>query len=306
MAGSVTLSQMLSAAGDLTENADTTRVEVIKQKVSGGKIVADEVKRVDLTKSEASSLRLLGRYSVNVPAFINDVATGLVTLAGEVQRPGEYLIARDETLHDLIARAGGLTGVAYPLGAIFTRESLKDSQRESNIVLADQLEQSVFQVASSDVDGAGEQITALLKYAGQLRSQDVKGRLSVNVVLSDFSAPVYLQSGDTLTIPKRPSHVSVIGSVQKDTVVSYSVGKRLSGYLAAAGGPTRTADLKRAYILLPNSESTPADEESIIPPGAVIVVPPKTDRLTVLGLTDLVSRVLGNIATSVLAINNVR
>jgi len=306
IAGSVTLSQMLSAAGGLTVNADTTRVEVVKQKVNGGRIVADEVKRVDLTKSEASSLRLRGRYNVNVPAFINDVATGLVTLAGEVQRPGRYLIARDETLHDLIARAGGLTGVAYPLGAVFTRESLKDSQRESNIVLADQLEQSVLQVASSDVDGAGEQVTAVLKYAGQLRSQDVTGRLSVNVVLSDVSGPVYLQSGDTLTIPKRPSHVSVIGSVQKDTVASYSAGKRLSVYLAAAGGATRTADLKRTYILLPNGESTPADEESIIPPGAVIVVPPKTDRLTVLGLTDLVSRVLGNIATSVLAINNVR
>mgnify|MGYP000397765036 CR=1 FL=1 len=306
VAGSVTLSQLLSAAGDLTQNADTTRVEVIKQKVNGGKIVADEVKRFDLTKSDASSLRLLGRYSVNVPAFINDVATGLVTLAGEVQRPGEYLIARDETLHDLIARAGGLTGVAYPLGAVFTRESLKDSQRESNMVLADQLEQSVLQVASSDVEGAGEQVTAVLKYAGQLRSQDVTGRLSVNVALSDVSGPVYLQGGDTLTIPKRPSHVSVIGSVQKDTVASYSADKRLSAYLAAAGGSSRMADLKRAYILLPNGESTPADEDSIIPPGAVIVVPPKTDRLTVLGLTDLVSRVLGNIATSVLAINNVR
>jgi len=35
------------------------------------------------------------------------------------------------------------------------------------------------------------------------------------------------------------------------------------------------------------------------------VIPPKTDRLTVLGLTDIVSRVLGNIATSILAINNV-
>ena len=306
VAGSVTLSQLLSASGDLTQNADTMRVEVIKQKVNAGKIVADEVKRFDLTKSDASSLRLLGRYSVNVPAFINDVATGLVTLAGEVQRPGEYLIARDETLHDLIARAGGLTGVAYPLGAVFTRESLKDSQRESNMVLADQLEQSVLQVASSDVEGAGEQVTAVLKYAGQLRSQDVTGRLSVNVALSDVSGPVYLQGGDTLTIPKRPSHVSVIGSVQKDTVASYSADKRLSAYLAAAGGSSRMADLKRAYILLPNGESISADEDSIIPPGAVIVVPPKTDRLSVLGLTDLVSRVLGNIATSVLAINNVR
>ena len=306
IAGSVTLSQLLSAAGELTKNADTARVEVVMQKVNGGKIVSDGIKRVDFTKSGASSLRLRGRYSVNVPAFINDVATGLVTLAGEVQRPGEYLISRDDTLHDLIARAGGFTGVAYPLGAVFTRESLKDSQRESNIVMADQLEQSVLQVASSDVDGAGEQVTAILKYAGQLRSQGVTGRLSVNVALSDASGPVYLQSGDTLTIPKRPSHVSVIGSVQKDTVASYSASKRLSGYLAAAGGATRIADIKRAYILLPNGESTLADEESIIPPGSVIVVPPKTDRLTVLGLTDLVSRVLGNIATSVLAINNVR
>ena len=55
--------------------------------------------------------------------------------------------------------------------------------------------------------------------------------------------------------------------------------------------------MKRAYILLPNGESIQADKDSIIPPGSVIVVPP-ADRLTVLGLTDLVSRVMGNIATN--------
>ena len=66
------------------------------------------------------------------------------------------------------------------------------------------------------------------------------------------------------------------------------------------------ADLKRAYLMLPNGESTPVSKDSPIPPGSAIVVPPRTDRLSVLGLTDLVSRVLGNIATSVLAINNVR
>ncbi|MGB1915449.1 MAG: SLBB domain-containing protein, partial [Paracoccaceae bacterium] len=306
VAGSVTLRQLLSAAGGLTQNADISRIEVIKQKVSGGKIIADAIERINLTKSDASNVRLSDRYSINATYLINDVATGLVTLNGEVLRPGDYLIARDETLHDLITRAGGLTGVAYPLGAVFTRESLKDSQRESNALLANQLEQAVLQVAQADVEGAGEQVKAVLGYAQQLRLQEVTGRLSVNVALADVSAPVYLQAGDTLTIPKRPAHVSVIGSVQKDTVVSYSASKRLNAYLAAAGGANRIADLKRTYILLPNGESTRADEESIIPPGAVIVVPPKTDRLTVLGLTDLVSRVLGNIATSVLAINNVR
>ena len=306
VAGDITLSQMLSAAGGLTENADITRLEIIKQRVLDGKVLADKASRVDLISSDASGIRLNGRYSINVPTLINEVETGIVTLNGEVSRPGEYLIARDETLHDLITRAGGLTDVAYPLGAVFTRESLKESQRESNALLAEQLEQAVLQVAQSDTSDAGEQVKAVLGYAQRLRQQDVTGRLSVNVSLADVSAPVYLQSGDVLMIPKRPAHVSVIGSVQKDTVASYSADKRLSAYLASAGGTNRLADIKRAYILLPNGESIEANEESIIPPGAVIVVPPKTDRLSVLGLTDLVSRVLGNIATSVLAINNVR
>ncbi|MDG0990032.1 MAG: SLBB domain-containing protein [Yoonia sp.] len=306
VAGDITLSQMLSAAGGLTENADITRLEIIKQRVLDGKILADKVSRVDLISSDASGIRLNDRYSINVPLLINEAETGIVTLNGEVSRPGEYIIARDETLHDLITRAGGLTDVAYPLGAVFTRESLQESQRESNAILAGQLEQAVLQVAQSDTSDAGEQVKAVLGYAQRLRQQDVTGRLSVNVSLADVSAPVYLQSGDVLMIPKRPAHVSVIGSVQKDTVSSYSADKRLSAYLTSAGGTNRLADIKRAYILLPNGESTEANEESMIPPGAVIVVPPKTDRLTVLGLTELVSRVLGNIATSVLAINNVR
>ena len=306
VAGDITLSQMLSAAGGLTENADITRLEIIKQRVLDGKVLADKVSRVDLISSDASGIRLNDRYSINVPALINEVETGIVTLNGEVSRPGEYIIARDETLHDLITRAGGLTDVAYPLGAVFTRESLKESQRESNALLAEQLEQAVLQVAQSDTSDAGEQVKAVLGYAQRLRQQDVTGRLSVNVLLADVSAPVYLQNGDVLMIPKRPAHVSVIGSVQKDTVASYSADKRLSAYLASAGATNRLADIKRAYILLPNGESIEANEESIIPSGAVIVVPPKTDSLTVLGLTELVSRVLGNIATSVLAINNVR
>jgi len=139
-----------------------------------------------------------------------------------------------------------------------------------------------------------------------LRNQEVTGRLTVNVTLPDPTSPIYLENGDKLIIPKRPSHVSVIGSVQKDTIVSYSAQKSFSDYVSSSGGTNKIADLKRAYVLLPNGESTSANENAIIPPGSVIVIPPKTDRLSVLGLTDIVSRVLGNIATSVLAINNVQ
>ena len=73
VAGSITLSQLLSAAGGLTENADITRVQIINQKLSDGKIIADTVKRFDLTKSEASSYLLSDRYSINVPSLINEL-----------------------------------------------------------------------------------------------------------------------------------------------------------------------------------------------------------------------------------------
>ena len=306
VAGRTSLAQVIAAAGGLTENADLQKVEVIRQKISSGKIVADRIDRIDLTRKDASEIKLSDRYSINVPAYINDVASGIIILEGEVSRPGEYLFSRALTLHEIIKEAGGFTEVAYPLGAVFTRDSLRDSQKQSNAVLADQLEQAILQLSQSEREGAADQIQAVVGYAQQLRNQDVSGRLSVNVSLPDPTSPIYLENGDRLIIPKRPSHVSVIGSVQKDTVVSYSAQKSFNDYVFSAGGANKIADVKRAYILLPNGESTSAHENAIIPPGSVIVIPPKTDRLTVLGLTDIVSRVLGNIATSVLAINNVQ
>jgi protein involved in polysaccharide export with SLBB domain len=302
----VTLSQLLGAAGGLTENANINNVEVIRQKVVNGVIVQDKIDIVNLTVSDAKAISLSGKYNINVPSLINDVSTGVVTLSGEIQRPGDYMIARDESLHSIIERAGGFTNVSYPLGAVFTREAIKESQKESNSVLASQLEQAILMLSQSDREGAAAQIEAVLLYARQLRAQEVKGRLTVNVSVEDKGSPVYLQEGDTLFIPKRPAHVSVIGSVQKDTIATYSRRKTFRDYLSAAGGQTKIADIKQTFVLLPNGESIAANVDTLIPPGSVIVVPPKTDYISALGFTDIVSRVLGNIATSILAINNVQ
>ena len=116
---------------------------------------------------------------------------------------------------------------------------------------------------------------------------------------------LYLQDGDKLMLPKRPSHVSVVGAVQRTTVASYNQNKTYKDYIFSAGGLTKMADIRKSYVLLPNGESRLLDNKTIIPVGSVVVVPPKIDKLSVLGLTDIISRVLGNIATSILAINNV-
>ena len=302
----ISLDKLLKLAGGLSEAADLKHVTVQIRKSDGGVLKNGPLIKYDLTKVDPSKIILSDRYSVNVPNLVNDAEAGLISIDGEVLHPGDYVFSRDDTLHDVLERAGGITSVAYPLGSFFTRESLKTQQRANNRMLASQLEQAVLQLSQSDRESAAEQISAVLTYAEQLRSQDVIGRLSVNILLRERSAPIYLETGDALFIPKRPSHVSVIGSVQSDGNISYQNDKTLSDYVMAAGGYTKIADPKSAYILLPNGENTPATKGSIIPPGSVIVIPPKVDRLSALGLTDIVSRVLGNIATSVLAINNVR
>ena len=81
--------------------------------------------------------------------------------------------------------------------------------------------------------------------------------------------------------------------------------KTYKDYIFSAGGLTKMADIRKAYLLLPNGESRLVDNNTVIPVGSVVVVPPKIDKLSILGLTDIISRVMGNIATSILAINNV-
>ena len=68
VANTVSLAQLLSAAGGLTENADIERLEIIYQKILDGKIVADKVARVDLTKTEARSIRLSDQFKHQRPS----------------------------------------------------------------------------------------------------------------------------------------------------------------------------------------------------------------------------------------------
>ena len=306
VAGNVALEDLLEAAGGPLSEADTANIRITYLKQVNRSLLKGNEVTLQLENASDRKKVLEGRYFIDVPPLVNEAATGVVTVSGEVMRPGEYVIARNETIHDVIERAGGLTLVAYPLGAVFARETLKIQERGTNELLANQLEQAVLQVASSSNENAAEQAQTILAYAQQLRAQPTVGRMSVNIIAQTDGTPVYSQDGDTLFVPKRPSHVSVLGAVNKSTAASYAPTKSLDAYLRAAGGATKVADLKQSYLLLPNGESTPLTRQLPIPPGAAIVIVPRTDKLSVLGITDLVSRVLGNIATSVLAINNVR
>jgi protein involved in polysaccharide export with SLBB domain len=288
-------------------------VGVIKSKASSNVVVTRASKENDiLIKSAPDVIKLdslmmnetilSGEFYIDVPKAVNEAVSGFVTLSGEFLKPGDYAFSRTESLSEIIQRAGGVLDTAYPLGAVLQRKSIKDQEKSSNNILATQLEASVLTLAQSDIDGVGEQIKAVIGFAQQLRTQPTTGRMTINI-MNDNN--LYLQDGDRLMLPKRPSHVSIVGAVQRTTVASYSKNKTYKDYIFSAGGLTKMADIRKSYLLLPNGESRLLKNDTIIPVGSVVVIPPKIDKLSILGISDIVSRVLGNIATSILAINNV-
>ena len=302
LADKTRLKDLIDLAGVLNSKA-SSNILLIKSIKENDALVLSEPTIFKLDSMATNETILSGEFYVTVPRAKNQAINGFITLSGEFMVPGNYPFSRKETLDEVIQRAGGLADTAYPLGAVLERKSIRAQEKESNNILAGQLEASVLTLAQSDLAGVADQIQAVLGFAQQLRNLPTIGRMTINIM--DTNDNLYLQDGDKLMLPKRPSHVSVIGAVQRTTVASYSQNKTYKDYIFSAGGLTKMADIRKAYLLLPNGESRLLDNNTVIPVGSVVVVPPKIDKLSILGLTDIISRVMGNIATSILAINNV-
>jgi polysaccharide biosynthesis/export protein len=115
-----------------------------------------------------------------------------------------------------------------------------------------------------------EKITDLIKRAGGLttdayangvifyRTRNAIGRIGIELpdVLKDAKSldNLPLQDGDSLFIPRYNAVVNVQGAVNSPVSVTYAPGKSLEYYVRAAGGPSRKADIGRAYVTQPNGK----------------------------------------------------
>ena len=76
-----------------------------------------------------------------------------------------------------------------------------------------------------------------------------------------------LQDGDSLFIPRYNAVVNVQGAVNSPVSVTYSPGSTLEYYIRAAGGPSRKADVRRAYVTQPNGKVEAREPHFLLPDG---------------------------------------
>jgi polysaccharide biosynthesis/export protein len=250
---------------------------------------------------------LAGKEDQNLPLHDGDVLTvpqqagwndigATVTLRGEVRKPGVYGIRPGERLSSLVKRAGGLLPTAYPRAAVFERTEVRELQQKGRQDLIQRLEQESTVVKTS-ASTTGTEEAALQQAAIQqrqrvldgLRKAAVSGRLVIHLRpdRKDFAGSpddIELRAGDSLTVPKQPGGVLVIGQVYNANALTYAPGRNAGWYLSRAGGPTQLANKGGIFIIRSDGSVTAGNQgsfwsgsvlSSALGPGDTIVVPEK-------------------------------
>ena len=104
------------------------------------------------------------------------------------------------------------------------------------------------------------------------RSQSGVGRIGIELpdVLRDRNSPdnLPLIDGDSVYVPRLNPVVRVQGAVNSPMAVTYMPGASIDYYIRAAGGVSRKADSKRAYVTQPNGKVESRTARWLLPDGA--------------------------------------
>jgi protein involved in polysaccharide export with SLBB domain len=274
----------------LLPEAYVNRVEVIRMRPDFSR----EILSVDVQKLWASTpapdpaqdlpLQSMDRISVKSEV----VGPESVTIAGQVRRPGTYAITKGERLSSLLDRAGGFLPEAFPRGAVFTRESIRQLERQQLEKFVQTQETTLLAEAAAVTAGGAEigsqtAITTLRRdLLRSLSSVLTLGRLSIRLdtpeKLKGTPDDILLETADSLFVPQNPTSVLVVGAVRNSASILYKEGENTEYYTNQAGGPRPEAEVKDTYILKADGTAVASFVKMRkLDPGDAVVVPISTE-----------------------------
>lgn len=310
------VSRLIEAAGGLKDSAYLARAEITRFSLDGGS-GKTEYKTVALTDvlNGEFDMPLQGRDRLNVLSIPEWQSTYEVTLRGEVRFPGTYAIKRGETLTQLIERAGGFTEHAFIEGTVFTRQEIRERERERKRILAQELQK---EIAGNMMTGTGDSrvsYSEMRTLLSDLLSAQPVGRLIMDlpkVLSSNGANDVQLKDGDALHVPSMTDSVSIMGEVQMATSYRFDPELSVRDYIGRSGGTKQKADEERIYIVKANGAIEPYrggsswfsfSGNSQLGPGDTIIVPMDTTYTEDLELWSQVTGIIYNSAIAIAAIN---
>ena len=172
-----------------------------------------------LNDEDLKNIKLSNLDKFVVHSNLNFFERSNVLILGEVNVPGSYPIINDnETLENLISRAGGFTSMALKNGISLFRQR-KYFESEKNILQIDPNETMV-RVAWESED-------------------------------------VILMPGDSILIKEKTRTINVSGEVYNPGLIEFRKGKSLSSYINDAGGITENGNKNKIIVIYANGVVVP-------------------------------------------------
>ena len=313
----MTVTQLIAAAGGLSEEAYTQVVELSRYDFSNIEKTASDhfsITLSDAFKDPEKDPKLSPYDSISVrsiPEFRENLS---IEIRGEVRFPGVYTFKRGETLAQVVARAGGPTELAHMDAAVFTRNDLRDQEAKQLAGLRQRLRAEVaasgLEKANEGKSGGADSSTRILE---QLDATEALGRLVVNLgaILDGSMDDVSLKDGDLLVIPEYRQEISVLGEVQHSSAHLFNKRLDITDYIELSGGINRHGDKKRIYVVkadgsvvVPRRSGWFRHRRANIEPGDTIIVPLDVDRRRALTVWGEASAVIYQLALGAAAINS--
>jgi protein involved in polysaccharide export with SLBB domain len=301
-ADSMSLEALVQMAGGFKEGASARRIE-ISRRVSNSDITSAsaktaEVFNVDVLKdlsTQTNSFILHPFDIVSIRSSEGYQVQKQVRLEGEVLYPGIYTIARkDERISEIIARAGGLTPIAYVDGASLKRTEGTSEKSADSLDRSKDDRAKIMNLQRLKESGARD-TTTIEKDISVLRS-DLVGINLARILQKPLSREdLIVEDGDVIRIPKQLQTVRITGEVLQPNSIVFSPGKSFKDYIKGAGGYSYNAYKKGTYIVYPNGSIEAASKFLFfnnypkVKSGAEIFVPKRAarERLTTAGLIGL-------------------
>ena len=278
----------------------------------------DSKEIIEVSISDLNSITLQPRDTIVVPSYQNSYEElKIVSIEGEVKRPGKYTLQKNETLSELILRAGGYDEQAYPFGAALFRVQSEDKAKEFDAIyyrdtisfIISNLGKPYARIDKSALDLLTEQIQASI-YTGRMVVEFDLDEININSELDTV-----LLSGDRIVVPPMQKFVYLFGDINTSaTVLPFDSNKGVKDYLEDAGGIRDTA-YSEIFIIDPDGKQTSLstkfpfkyieNRSANIFPGTVIYVPKDIGKQDGLTYASTVAPVLSSLALTLASLNSI-
>ncbi|MDA8957354.1 SLBB domain-containing protein [Gammaproteobacteria bacterium] len=229
-------------------------------------IIKDNYKNMQFTAKKYNT--------VSFRSPVNDLIR--VTIGGAVDFPGTYTMNADSVINDLYELIGSFKSEAFLEGIIFTRQSVRNRQRQSIQKSREDLNKALL-TSSQKGENIGD--INVIRALSQTIEPENLGRIAGDFSPESLSSTnTILLDGDSIFVPRNPNTINVLGEVLNPIAFEFNKRTTVRSAIDNSGGYQDYADKRKVYVIKANGLIEKANRNIFtrnvkLEPGDTIVVP---------------------------------